>query len=42
MLRTENVELLRAAEIAKKTADDADMRIHDYQEQVWSAFLLFR
>ncbi|KHJ96472.1 hypothetical protein OESDEN_03559 [Oesophagostomum dentatum] len=37
VLRTENIELLRAAEIAKKTADDADMRIHDYQEQIEAA-----
>ncbi|KAL6740015.1 hypothetical protein Aduo_013406 [Ancylostoma duodenale] len=34
VLRTENVELVRAAEIARKTAADADMRIHDYQEQI--------
>ncbi|KAK5978578.1 hypothetical protein GCK32_004969 [Trichostrongylus colubriformis] len=34
ILRTENVELVRAAEIARKTALDSDMRIHDYQEQI--------
>ncbi|KAK6748823.1 hypothetical protein RB195_001447 [Necator americanus] len=37
VLRTENVELVRAAEIARKTAQDADMRIHDYQEQIEAA-----
>lgn len=41
VLRTENVELVRAAEIARKTAADADMRIHDYQEQV-NAFTMHR
>ncbi|VDO49444.1 unnamed protein product [Haemonchus placei] len=37
VLRTENVELVRAAEIARKTALDSDMRIHDYQEQIEAA-----
>ncbi|WKY04668.1 hypothetical protein Q1695_005576 [Nippostrongylus brasiliensis] len=37
VLRNENVELIRAAEIARKTALDCDMRIHDYQEQIEAA-----
>ncbi|KAJ1351272.1 hypothetical protein KIN20_007253 [Parelaphostrongylus tenuis] len=37
ILRTENVELLRAADIARKTVEDSDMRIRDYQEQIEAA-----
>uniref|UniRef100_A0A0K0CTI7 Dynactin subunit 1 n=1 Tax=Angiostrongylus cantonensis TaxID=6313 RepID=A0A0K0CTI7_ANGCA len=37
ILRSENVELLRAAEIARKTVEDSDMRIRDYQEQIEAA-----
>ncbi|KJH44353.1 CAP-Gly domain protein [Dictyocaulus viviparus] len=37
VLRTENIELVRAAEIARKTMNESELRIQDYQEQIEAA-----